>query len=171
VNLAFRFCRDRAQAEELAQEAFLKIYRNLGKWRGDATFSTWLFAVATNVCRSWIRRRGLPTIPLEALEVADASPGADAELDSRDRQRQVREAVLSLPPRYRDSLILFYFMEMDIRSAAAVLEVAEGTLKAQLHRARKKLAAHLPRAADLRAEGTGTKTWTGSIEYSSLKKN
>lgn len=171
MNLAFRFCRDRAQAEELAQEAFLKIYRNLGKWRGEAAFSTWLFAIATNVCRSWIRRSSLPTVPLEALEIADSRAGAEAEVESRDRHRLVREAVLSLPPRYRDSLILFYFLEMDIRGAAAVLGVAEGTLKAQLHRARKKLAAHLPEAGALQADSTGNKTWTGSIEYSSLKKS
>jgi len=49
VNLAYRFCRDRDRAEEMAQEAFLRAYRALGRWRKDATFSTWLFALATNV--------------------------------------------------------------------------------------------------------------------------
>jgi DNA-directed RNA polymerase specialized sigma24 family protein len=56
VALAFRFCRHPARAEELAQEAFLRAYRRLGQWRGEAAFSTWLFAVATNVYRSEVRR-------------------------------------------------------------------------------------------------------------------
>ena len=57
VNLAYRFCRDRARAEEMAQEAFLRAYRGLNRWRKEAAFSTWLFAVATNLYRSELRRR------------------------------------------------------------------------------------------------------------------
>ena len=56
VNLAYRFCRDRGRAEEMAQEAFLRAYRGLGKWRREAAFSTWLFALATNLYRSELAR-------------------------------------------------------------------------------------------------------------------
>jgi len=55
VNLAYRFCHDRGRAEEMAQEAFLRAYRALGQWRKDAVFSTWLFALATNLYRSELR--------------------------------------------------------------------------------------------------------------------
>src|SRR5262245_64604012 len=65
VNLAYRFCRDRARAEDMAQDAFLRAYRNLGSWRGEAAFSTWLFALATNVYRSEIRRLPPAAAPLD----------------------------------------------------------------------------------------------------------
>lgn len=56
VNLAYRFCWDRGRAEEMAQEAFLRVYRSLEKWRGEGAFSTWLFAVATNLYCTELRR-------------------------------------------------------------------------------------------------------------------
>ncbi len=168
VNLAYRYTRDEGLAEELAQEAFLKVYRSLGKWRGDAAFSTWLFAVAINVYRSWCRRKRLPTVPLDALDFALSGPSVEAELEGRDLGEQVRDAVLALPAKYRDAVILYYFREMDVRSAAAMLGIAEGTLKSHLHRGRKLLAERLPQAPAQPSNGTEPGTWTGSIEFSSL---
>ena len=65
VNLAYRFCRDHARAEDLAQEAFLRAFRRLGSWRRDAAFSTWLFALATNVYRDGLRRVAPDTVAIE----------------------------------------------------------------------------------------------------------
>src|SRR5215510_13534071 len=65
VNLAYRFCRDRGRAEELAQEAFLRAYKGLARWRRDAAFSTWLFALATNLYCSELRRIPMREQPLE----------------------------------------------------------------------------------------------------------
>src|SRR5277367_1492605 len=67
VNLAYRFCHDRGRAEEMAQEAFLRAYRSLGQWRKDAVFSTWLFALATNLYRSELRRIPARTVPLDDI--------------------------------------------------------------------------------------------------------
>src|SRR5579875_3426513 len=69
VNLAWRFCRDRARAEEMAQEAFLRAYRNLAQFRGESAFSTWLFSLAANLYRTEIRR--MPAIPLSLDEIAE----------------------------------------------------------------------------------------------------
>ncbi len=65
VNLAYRFCRDRGRAEDMAQEAFLQAFRRLGSWRRDAAFSTWLFALATNVYRTELRRTPPQTVPID----------------------------------------------------------------------------------------------------------
>jgi RNA polymerase sigma factor (sigma-70 family) len=64
VNLAYRFCRDRGRAEDMAQEAFLRAFRGLASWRRDAAFSTWLFALATNLYRTELRRIPVNTLPL-----------------------------------------------------------------------------------------------------------
>jgi len=143
VNLAYRFCRDRARAEDMAQEAFLRAYRGLHQWRRDAAFSTWLFAVAANVYRSELRRIP-PAVPLErAAQLKDAR--AFDGLEAQDRDRAVRELVQTLPPKYRDAVVLFYFHEMDVPAAARSLDVREGTLKARLSRAREILRSKLAR--------------------------
>ena len=67
VNLAYRFCRDRSRAEDMAQEAFLRAFRGLAQWRKDAAFSTWLFALATNLYRSELRRIPARTVALEDI--------------------------------------------------------------------------------------------------------
>jgi RNA polymerase sigma-70 factor (ECF subfamily) len=145
VNLAYRFCRDRGRAEELAQEAFLRAYRGLGTWRRDAAFSTWMFALATNLYRTELRR-----IPVRAVPLSDAPEprdhrATDGGLEDEDRDRAVRLAVFALPPKYREALTLFYFHDMDVHSAARSLGLPEGTVKARLSRGREILRGKLPR--------------------------
>jgi RNA polymerase sigma-70 factor, ECF subfamily len=136
VNLAYRFCRDRGRAEEMAQEAFLRAYRSLAKWRKEAAFSTWLFALATNLYCSEIRRIPPNTVSLEDIAQIRDSRAEDGGLLENDRDRVVRQAVLALPPKYREALILYYFHDMDIPAAARSLGLPEGTVKARLFRGR-----------------------------------
>jgi RNA polymerase sigma-70 factor, ECF subfamily len=144
INLAYRFCRDRGRAEDMAQDAFLRAYRALGGWRKDAAFSTWLFALATNLYRSELRRIPLRTVSLDDVaEPRDSRARLTADDGSRDRA--VRRAVLALPAKYRETLTLFYFHEKDIAQAARSLGVAEGTVKARLNRGREILRGKLPR--------------------------
>lgn len=143
IDLAYRYCRDRGRAEDLAQEIFVKIYRSLGQWRGEGRFSTWLFAVAANVCRSRLRRKRLPTVPLEALEEVAQWRVEEGDLEERERARFVRDAVRSLPDKYRDAVVLFYFHGMDVEETAASLGRAAGTVKSHLFRGRRLLEQHL----------------------------
>ena len=139
VNMAWRYCRDRGRAEEMAQEAFLRAYRNLAQWRGESAFSTWLFALAANVYRTELRR--IPATMLSLDEIAEPpderlSPTA---YDDASRDEALRRAVLALPAKYRDAVLLFYFHEQDVPEAARTLRVPEGTLKARLFRGRELL--------------------------------
>jgi len=138
VNLAYRFCRDSGMAEELAQDAFLKIFRALGNWRQQSSFSTWLYTVALNHYRSAMRRRPPPTISLEDTSYL-AAGDLDQEIDAELRDEAVRRAVATLPPKYRDVIVLFYFHDMDLAQTARTTGLPEGTLKARLFRARKLL--------------------------------
>jgi RNA polymerase sigma-70 factor (ECF subfamily) len=144
INLAYRFCRDRGRAEEMAQEAFLRAYRALGQWRKDAVFSTWLFALATNLYRTELRRIPARTVPLEDVAEPRDPRAADGGLEDDDRDRAVRRAVLALPAKYREALILFYFHDLDVPAAAQSLGLPEGTLKARLFRGRELLRRKLP---------------------------
>lgn len=139
VNLAYRFCRDRGRAEELAQEAFLRAYRGLRSWRKEAAFSTWLFALAANLCRSELKRIPPRTVSIEDVAEPRDSRPSDGGFEVEDRDRAVRRAVFALPSKYRDALILFYFHDMDVAAAAQSLGVPDGTLKARLSRGREFL--------------------------------
>jgi RNA polymerase sigma-70 factor, ECF subfamily len=153
INLAYRFCGDRGRAEEMAQEAFLRAYRGLEGYRGDAAFSTWLFALATNLYRSELRRIPQRTVTLdEAREPSDPISMIEVH-ELRDRDLAVRRAVLALPPKYREALLLFYFHEMDVPATAQSLGLPEGTVKARLHRGRELLRSKLPRLLALTPEG------------------
>jgi RNA polymerase sigma-70 factor (ECF subfamily) len=143
VNLAYQFCRDRGRAEEMAQEAFLRAYRSLDRWRREAAFSTWLFALATNLYCSELRRIPLRTVPLDDVAEPRDIRAADGGLENEDRDRLVRRAVFALPPKYREALILFYFHDMDVHSAARSLGLPEGTVKARLSRGREMLRSKL----------------------------
>ena len=145
INLAYRFCRDHGRAEEMAQAAFLRAYRALGHWRKEAAFSTWLFAVATNLYRSELRRIPARTISIEDAGELEDARAADGGLEEEDRHRAVRELVFTLPPKYRDAIVLFYFHDMDILAAARSLGVPAGTVKARLFRGREILRNKLAR--------------------------
>ncbi len=138
-NLAYRFSRNRGLAEEMAQEAFLKIYRNLGRWRREAKFSTWMFSVALNHFRSALRRQMPSGVELTELDAATRVGDLEAELDAAANDDIVRRAVSLLPPKYRDTIIVFYFQQQDVAETAATLGLAPGTVKARLHRGRKLL--------------------------------
>lgn len=145
VNLAYRFCGDRGRAEDMAQDAFLRTYRALGQWRKDAAFSSWLFALATNLYRSELRRMPVPAVPLENIAELSSSGAFDGGLEEDDLHRAVRRAVIALPPKYREVLILFYFHDMNVAAAAMSLNLPEGTVKARLSRGREILRAKLSR--------------------------
>jgi RNA polymerase sigma-70 factor (ECF subfamily) len=144
INMAWRYCRDRSRAEEMAQEALIRVWRGLRQWRRESSFSTWLFSVAANVYRTELKR--IPSVSISLDQAAEpSSPFAhDAQLDGAARDEAVRRAVLALPEKYREPTILFYFHEMDLAAAAATMGLPEGTMKARLSRARALLRQRFP---------------------------
>ena len=148
VNMAWRYCRDRSRAEELAQEAFLRAWRGLAGWRRDSGFSTWLFALAANVYRSDLKRFPTVTVPIDEAPEPSRSATQHQALAVQQSSDLVRRAVLALPVRYREPVILFYFHEMDVAAAARTMGLPEGTLKARLSRARALLRSRFPHLED-----------------------
>jgi RNA polymerase sigma-70 factor (ECF subfamily) len=139
INLAYRFCCDRGRAEEMAQEAFLRAFRNLASWRQESAFSTWLFALATNLYCSELRRHPHVTLPFDEVREPADPRDIDGGLAQRNQKATIRLAVQTLPPKYREVLTLYYFHEMGLPSTARSLGLPEGTVKARLFRARNLL--------------------------------
>jgi RNA polymerase sigma-70 factor (ECF subfamily) len=158
VNMAWRYCRDRSRAEEMAQDAFLRAWRGLSLWRRESSFSTWLFALAANVYRSELKRFPTETLPLDAAPEPAGLATQHSELATQLSQDAVHRAVLALPLRYREPVVLFYFHEMDLATAARTLAMPEGTLKARLSRARALLRRRFPRLEEECASHTSQNT-------------
>ncbi|MGH9749585.1 MAG: RNA polymerase sigma factor, partial [Candidatus Polarisedimenticolia bacterium] len=148
-TLAARMVRDRSEAEDMAQEAFIRIYRGLPAFRGDAAFATWMTRVALNTFYRYLRRRpreeSLDRVdaggePIDgAAETAD--PGAGPETAALDAQTaaRVRRLAASLPQPFRAAVAVFYLQERSIEEAARQLGVSQGTLKSRLFRGREML--------------------------------
>jgi RNA polymerase sigma-70 factor (ECF subfamily) len=156
VNLAWRFCRDRSMAEDMAQEAFVKAFRALGSFRHEAAFSTWLTAIALNAYRSSLRQRPATTVRLEFVDPMSENPSPLTGLMAGERASAVRQMVMTLPARYREPLVLFYFVEMNLAEAARILGLPEGTLKARIHRGKEFLKRRLAARGTLDVDYDGT---------------
>ena len=105
VNLAFHFCHERSRAEDMAQEAFLRAFRGLASWRGDESFSTWLFALAWNVYWTELLR-----IPLDLLdEIIEPVESRVVDLEDVAKEQAVRKAVATLPKNTANPSFCFTF--------------------------------------------------------------
>ena len=148
-NLALRYMGDPATADDMAQEAFLKAFRLLGGFRGDAAFSTWLYRVTSSVCLTELRRRARrreSPLDMVALGRQPADTTAPEELDLR---RAVRRCIGRLPRKYATVIGLYYLQQCSYEEIAESLGIPLGTLKTWMHRARLQLRALLEKELDL----------------------
>ena len=145
VNLAYRFVRDRGRAEEMAQEAFLRAFR--GTW--DVAARCRILDVAVRGGHESVSRRDSPDSSDGVCSTRLRSPlhAMDWRAPSRrvDRRRIVRRMLNSLPAKYRDALVLFYFHGSDVAATSRSLGLPEGTVKARLARGRDMLRSKLSR--------------------------
>lgn len=134
-----------AGAEEAAQEAFLAAWRGLPQFRGAAQFSTWLYRLAANAAVDWLRRekRHAGAEDIEAADRPDDSPSPQEQVEQRERRDAIRASLLTLPPDYREILLLRYMQELSYEEIAAALHLPEGTVKSRISRAKAQLRASL----------------------------
>lgn len=148
--IAGRMLGSRADAEEVVQEAFLRVWQKAPDWRidGGAKFSTWLHRILVNLCIDRKRRR--PTIPIDAIEepADEAADGFDRAA-AGERQRRVADALGELPERQRAAIVLSYYEGLSNVAVADALEISVGAVESLLVRARRSLSAAL---ADLRQD-------------------
>ena len=148
-NLCLRMCGNADDAMDLTQETFLKAWRNLGSFRADAAFSTWLYRLCSNLCIDHLRReQKRKVLPLQVedsdgderpLDVPDPAAGPEERLSAQEDRQQVAAALQSLEPEYREALTLRVLHDLSYADIAAVLQVREGTVKSRIARAREKM--------------------------------
>ena len=146
--LAARMLGDFAEAEDVAQETFLRAWKQAPKWReGSARFDTWLHRVAMNLCYDRLRRRR-ETPTAEPPEQTDTGFAPDRGLMAADVSRRVGHALQSLPERQREAVVLSHYQEMGNVEAAEVMGVSVEAVESLLARGRRSLRAALTDLAD-----------------------
>jgi RNA polymerase sigma-70 factor (ECF subfamily) len=153
VNFLQRMVRDRAAAEDLAQEVFLRIYRARKKYVPSAKFTTWMFRIATNLALNSLRdgRYHHLEVSLDAppeqnvapMNLPSRGPAADERLMDQDRSAFIRRAIERLPEKQRAAVMMHKFQEMDYSEIAEALGCSESALKSLLFRAYETLRVEL----------------------------
>lgn len=168
-NLALRMLRHPEDAQDCAQEAFIKAYRSLPFFRGEASFSSWLYRLTTNVCLDLLRKRRRREEVSLTLEDEDEEPveypiaderfSPEASLEKKELRETVQQGLETLPPEFRQVLLLREVGGLSYEEIGQELSLEPGTVKSRIFRARKKLAAYLikqgnisPKAASERKE-------------------
>jgi len=156
-RVAFQFAGNHHDAEDIAQEVFLKVFRSLDRFRQDAQFTSWLYRIAMNACVDHSRRRR----PVETNDQGDelllASPASDPSPEAHAWAGEIAQALQAavdrLPPRQRVIFVMRHFEELKLSEIANALGLAEGTVKRQLHAAVHRLRQFLREARVTEGEG------------------
>jgi RNA polymerase sigma-70 factor (ECF subfamily) len=130
-----------ADAEEVSQEVFLRLYRKIRQFTGQAGFGTWLYRIAYNLAIDWRRRARfrLPHVSVEEIRGLASSSDPLEDVLTKETKDLVALAMEDLPDLYRTTLYMHYWLERPVEEIAELMGIPEGTVKSQLFRARKLL--------------------------------
>lgn len=145
-SLCLRMTSNTAEAEDLAQEAFLQLFRKIGTFRGESAFSTWLHRLSVNVVLMHLRKKSLPVVSLDETPSANEEETPKKDFGAEDLalagsldRLQLQRAVADLPPGYRTIFVLHDVEGYEHNEIATMVGCSIGNSKSQLHKARMKL--------------------------------
>ncbi len=143
-TLAMRMLKNREDAEEVAQDVFVKAYRALADFRGASKFSTWLYTIVNSSCLSFLRKKKQELHSLDNERVFEQADSQDSgmaanQVEQKSRQVMVTKAIALLAPDDAEIITLFYKAEQSLEEIAQILGIEPNTAKVRLHRARTRL--------------------------------
>lgn len=141
LRMAYLYVKDIHTAEDMFQEVFIKVNKNLEQFRGESDIKTWLMRITINTCKDYLKSAyHTKVVPMTEYEEDSLEAEDDFEkLEQAEKAKTVREAVMELPEKYRDVVICIYFNNMSVEATAKELNMQPGTVKSRLSRAREKL--------------------------------
>ncbi len=148
MALALRMLKNRQDAEEATQDAFVRAFKGLEHFRGASKFGTWFYRIVYNVCLTRLGRQKEEFVAVdfdeETVQLTDSAPWPqDSDIEVADTVAFVRRTIETLPAKYAITLSLFYVQELSLREISAMTDLPEGTIKVRLHRARALLLGEL----------------------------
>jgi RNA polymerase sigma-70 factor (ECF subfamily) len=151
-TLALRMMKHREEAEEVAQDTFIKVYKSLNKFKGDSKFSTWIYRVAYNTCLDRIKKNKRQQYTVEINEYTEhqvkTMDNALDQLEAKEREQSIQDCLALLPSEDSFLLTLYYFEEQSLEEIGKVVGLKPNNVKVKLFRGRKKLATILKRKLD-----------------------
>jgi RNA polymerase sigma-70 factor (ECF subfamily) len=142
-NLIYYWLGDQLAAEDVLQIVFMKVYRGLGSFRFESSFSTWIYRIALNECQNQSRRAGARYVPFDAIlgsgEEFDQGPLPDHQHAIKERQEILSQALMELPPKFRAVVVLKYQEGLSYAEIAAIMQCSTGTVASRLSRALAQL--------------------------------
>lgn len=155
-RLALRMCGNEADADEVAQEAFLSAWKALPNFRGDSRFSTWLYQLTSHAAIDLMRRKKRQIAAEDITEVSapDPAPGPQQQAEQSETRQAVRDAMAQLSPEYRQIVVLRFLQELSYEEIGAVLKLPPGTVKSRLNRAKAQLKDILSKSGNLFGAGS-----------------
>lgn len=140
-TVCYNILKTKGEAQEATQDTFLKAYKNLGGYKEEAKFSSWLYKIAYRTSLDFIRKRK-KTIDIDDISygLADKSAGVDMEMEKSDMSRELNEAIMQLDPKESGLIKMFYLEELSTKELAEISGESLSNVKVILYRARKKLA-------------------------------
>ncbi len=150
-RLALRMCGSEADADEVAQEAFLSAWKALPNFRGESQFSTWLYQLTTHAAIDLMRRekRQIAADDITGVNAADPAPSPQQQAEQSEQREIVRDAILQLAPEQREVVVLRFMEELSYEEIGAVLKLPSGTVKSRLNRAKAQLKEILSKSGNL----------------------
>ena len=146
-SLALRMVRSREEAEEIAQDSFVKAFRSLGSFKRKSKFSTWLYKIVYNTAISSLRKREVEKIDMDDGNLPDTefadSRGINASLNNEERKRFIEEALEKLDEEERFLIIMYYYEERELDDIAIITGLSKSNVKVRLFRTRKKMLIYL----------------------------
>lgn len=138
ARMCYIYLKNQTLAEDATQEVFIKAYKNMESFRGEASEKTWLTSIAINVCKGYARTNWLRKVQV-GLEKVLAGQYEEDNVMQQISKSDLLVRVMALPTKYREVILLFYYQEFKVSEIAKLLEVSESTVKMRLNRARKKM--------------------------------
>lgn len=143
-TLTLRMIKSREDAEEVAQDVFIKAYRSLASFRGDAKFSTWLYTIVNTTCITFLRKKKLEMHSLDNEKVFEAADSVDSgmranQVEQKSRSATVSNAISLLSPDDAQLITLFYKAEQSLEEISKAIGIEVNAVKVRLHRARTRL--------------------------------
>ena len=138
VNVVYRMCGDADLAEDAAQEAFIRAWQHLPRYRPQSPFRSWLYRIAVNAAYDALRREHDAVDP-ETVVIVSPEAGPAALVERREREERVRQAVRALPPASREVIVLREYEGLSYREIADALDIPVGTVMSRLNYARRWL--------------------------------
>ena len=143
-TITLRYTTSREDAEEIAQDVFVKAYRSLADFRGESRFSTWLYTIVTTTCITFLRKKKLQVHSLDNEQVFEAADNIDSgfranQIEQKSKIQMVNQAIKLLSPDDAKLITLFYKGEQSLEEIGHIMGLEPNTVKVRLHRARHRL--------------------------------